>query len=134
MLDFNKNGLFPRLIKVGVIDMPKVINDFIIDGENIIGSYRCASNSVVFTNKRIIVINHQGITVVNSNGVVGKKQDYTSIPYNIIRTFSLETSGFTDQEAKLEIYINGIGNIKFCFAQDTDTKEICKSIAQCTII
>lgn len=133
MLDFNTNGLFARLIKVGVIDMPKIINDFIIDGETIIGAYRCTSNSVVFTNKRIIIINTQGITVVNAKGVVGKKQDYTSIPYNIIHTFSLETSGFTDQEAKLEIYINGIGNMKFHFTQDTDTKEICKAIAQCTI-
>lgn len=40
---------------------------------------------MVFTNKRFIAVNVQGLT--------GKKQDYTTISYKNINVFSIETSG-----------------------------------------
>ena len=62
-------------------------------------------DQLVFTNKRIIAANVQGIT--------GKKVDYTSIPYSKIQTFSVETEGVMDLECELEIYISSIGKIRF---------------------
>ena len=70
MIDFNSEGFFARLKKVGNEDFGKIINDFLIDGETVIGAYKSVRDGVVFTNKRIIAINVQGLT--------GKKQDYTS--------------------------------------------------------
>ncbi|MBR5143437.1 MAG: PH domain-containing protein [Clostridia bacterium] len=121
MIDFNSNGLFARLRKVGLEEFGRVINDFMIDGEAVIGAYKSVRDGVVFTNKRIIAINIQGIT--------GKKQDYTSIPYSKISTFSLETAGVFDLDAELEVYISGVGQVKFQFTQGTDVKEICKAIS-----
>lgn len=121
MIDFNSNGLFARLRKVGLEEFGRVINDFMIDGEYVIGAYKSIRDGVVFTNKRIIAINIQGIT--------GKKQDYTSIPYSKISTFSLETAGVFDLDAELEVYISGVGQVKFQFTQGTDVKEICKAIS-----
>lgn len=125
MIDFNSNGFFARLKQVGNDTFGKIINDFLIDGETVIGAYKSVRDGVVFTNKRIITINVQGLT--------GKKQDYTSIPYSKISTFSLETAGFFDLDCELELYMSGIGRVKFQFTGSTDVKAICKAISTYTL-
>ena len=125
MIDFNSNGFFSRLRKVKKDEFGSIITDFLIDGETIIDSYKSVRDGVVFTNKRIIAINIQGLT--------GKKQDYTSIPYSKISTFSLETAGFFDLDSELEIYLSGVGKVKFQFTDSTNVKEICRSISKYTL-
>ena len=125
MIDFNSNGFFARLKKVSPSDFGNIINEFLIDGENVVGAYKSVRDGVVFTNKRIITINIQGLT--------GKKQDYTSIPYSKISTFSLETAGFFDLDSELELYLSGVGKVKFQFTGSTDVKEICRYISEYTL-
>ena len=125
MIDFNSEGLFSRLKKVDNGEFGKIVNDFLIDKEYLIGTYKSLRDGVVFTNKRIIAINIQGLT--------GKKQDYTSIPYSKISTFSLETAGIFDLDSELELYISGVGKVKFQFIGNTDVKAICKAISQYTL-
>lgn len=125
MIDFNSEVFFARLKKVNSNEFGNIINDFLINGEFVIGAYKSVRDGVIFTNKRIIAVNVQGIT--------GKKQDYTSIPYNKISTFSLETAGFFDLDSELEIYLSGVGKVKFQFTGNTDVKEICKAIATYTL-
>ncbi|MDX1428611.1 MAG: PH domain-containing protein [Salegentibacter mishustinae] len=52
----------------------------------------------MFTNKRLILIDIQGLT--------GKKQEYLSLPYRHISRFSLETAGTFDLDAELKIWIS----------------------------
>ncbi len=125
MIDFNSEGFFARLQKTNNDIFGNVITDFLIDGEKVVGAYKSIRDGVVFTNKRIISINVQGVT--------GKKQDYTSIPYSKISTFSLETAGLLDLDAELEIYISGVGKVKFQFTGNTNVKEICKAISEYTL-
>lgn len=125
MIDFNSQGFFARLKKVDNSEFGKIISDFLIEGEDIIGAYKSVRDGVVFTNKRIIAINVQGIT--------GKKQDYTSIPYSKISTFSLETAGVFDLDSELELYMSGVGKVKFQFTGSTDVKAICKAISKYTL-
>ena len=125
MIDFNSQGFFARLKKVNDSEFGKIISDFLIDGETVIGAYKSVRDGVVFTNKRIIAINVQGIT--------GKKQDYTSIPYSKISTFSLETAGVFDLDSELELYMSGVGKVKFQFTGSTDVKAICRAISQYTL-
>ncbi len=125
MIDFNSQGFFARLKKVNDSEFGKIISDFLIDGETVIGAYKSVRDGVVFTNKRIIAINVQGIT--------GKKQDYTSIPYSKISTFSLETAGVLDLDSELELYMSGVGKVKFQFTGSTDVKAICRAISQYTL-
>ncbi len=122
MIDFNSGGFFARLKKVKNDEFGKIIEDFLIAGETVIGAYQSVRDGVVFTNKRIIAINVQGMT--------GKKKDFTSIPYSRITTFSLETAGVFDLDAELEIYMSAVGKVKFEFTGSTDIKEICKMISQ----
>ena len=121
MIDFDGKGFFARLKRVRDDEFGRIINEFLIDGELVVGAYKSVRDGVVFTNKRIITINIQGIT--------GKKQDYTSIPYSKISAFSLETAGVFDLDAELEIYMSGVGRLKFEFTGDTDVKAICKAIS-----
>ena len=121
MIDFNGSGFFARLKKVNNSEFWEIISSFLLNGEEIIGSYKSIRDGVVFTTKRIIAINVQGIT--------GKKKDFTSIPYNKITTFSLETAGVFDLDAELEIYMSAVGKVKFEFTGTTDVKEICKIIS-----
>lgn len=122
MIDFNANGFFARLKKVDNDTFGAMINDFIIENEFIVGAYQSIRDGVVFTNKRIIAINIQGLT--------GKKKDFTSIPYSKITTFSLETAGVFDLDAELEIYMSAVGKVKFEFVGSTNVMEICKMISQ----
>ena len=121
MIDFNQNSFYSRLKKVDDKAFGNVIDDFMVDGEEIIGTYQGMRDGVVFTNKRIIAINVQGVT--------GKKKDFTSIPYSKITTFSLETAGLFDFDAELEIYLSAVGKVKFEFTGSTDIKKICKIIS-----
>ena len=122
MIDFQSGGLFARLKKVDNNSFDKLISDFMVAGETIVGVYQGVRDGVVFTNKRIVTINVQGLT--------GKKKDFTSIPYNKITTFSVETAGVFDLDAELEIYMSAVGKVKFEFTGGTDMKLICKLISQ----
>ena len=122
MIDFQSGGLFARLKKVADNAFGNMISDFLIAGETIVGTYQGVRDGVVFTNKRIIAINVQGLT--------GKKKDFTSITYSKITTFSLETAGVFDLDAELEIYMSAVGKVKFNFTGNTDVKEICRFISQ----
>ncbi len=122
MIDFKGDGFFARLKKVEDGAFGKIIDDFLVAGEEVVGAYQSVRDGVVFTTKRIIAINVQGLT--------GKKKDFTSIPYSKITTFSLETAGFFDLESELEIYLSGVGRLKFQFTGSTDVKEICRIISE----
>lgn len=61
--------------------------------------YKLVRDLIIFTDKRLILIDKQGLT--------GKKIEYHSIPYRAITHFSVETSGHLDLDAELKIYIAG---------------------------
>jgi hypothetical protein len=121
MIDFTNKSL----IKLKPEDKSKgyaAVKELLIDGENVIDSYVSMRDRVVFTNKRIISVNVQGLT--------GKKVDYTSIPYNRIQAYSVETSGFFDLDAELDIFLSGIGKIRFEIRGSSNIVGLCKAISE----
>lgn len=121
MIDFN-NASFLKLRPVNENAFEKMIAPILIDGEEIIGSYQSIRDGVVFTNKRLIAINIQGIT--------GKKKDFTSLPYSKIQAFSVETAGIFDLDSELELWFSGVGRVKFEFIGAADVSYICKMISK----
>ena len=119
MIDF-KNSSFVKLKKASNSAADDIL-PILISGEEIIGCYKGIRDYVVFTNRRIISVNVQGIT--------GKKKDFTSIPYSKIQVFSLETSGTFDIDSELEIYISGVGKVIFEFTGSSDIIAIGKTIS-----
>lgn len=120
MIDF-KNGII-KLKKTdgGLQNMQ--IAPLLIDGETIISTYVSVRDFVAFTNKRLIVVNIQGLT--------GKKKDYSSLPYSKIQAFSVETSGVFDLDSELELWFSGLGKVKLEFTGSCDIIEIGKFISQ----
>lgn len=120
MIDFNNKAIF-KLKTVPNEDGERTVKDIIIEGEKVISSFVSMRDSLVFTNKRIISVNVQGIT--------GKKIDYTSIPYSKIQVFSIETAGTFDLDAELDVTISGLGTIRFELMGQTNIKELGQVIA-----
>ena len=88
MIDF-KNATFFKLKKVENEKAEPLVGPLLISDESIISTYKGLRDQVVFTNKRIISMNAQGIT--------GTKQDYTSMPYSKIQVYSVETVGLGEK-------------------------------------
>lgn len=120
MIDFN-NATFMKLKPVSNNTYAAMIVPTFIPGEEIIGTYQAIRDGVVFTNKRIIVINIQGIT--------GKKKDFTSLPYSKIQAYSVETAGTFDLDSELELWFSSLGKIKLEFVSQANVSEICKMIS-----
>ncbi len=121
MIDF-QNGSYVKLRKVGNGDVGGGLQALLLANENIIGVYKGIRDYVVFTDKRVIAVNVQGLT--------GKKQDYTSMPYKKISVFSIETSGVFDLDSELELYFSGVGKVRFEFTGASDIVQIGKIISE----
>lgn len=104
MIDFENSSVF-KLKPIDVDDVREDFHKFLIDGEMIFAGFKTIRDQVVFTNKRIIAANVQGIT--------GSKVDYTSLPYRKIQAFSVETSGTFDLDSEIEIYLSELGQVRF---------------------
>lgn len=123
MIDF-KN---PEYVKLKRADgsFGVELSPLLVSGEEIVASYKSIRDGVVFTTKRIFIINVQGVT--------GKKKDFTSLPYSKIQAFSTETAGMFDMDSELELWFSGLGKIKLEFAGNTNIAEICKTISTYTL-
>lgn len=86
-------------------------------GERIEKAYRLIRDTFIFTDKRLILIDVQGIT--------GKKVESHSIPYKSISHFSVESAGVMDLDAELKIYISGnMTPIEKTFSKNLNIYEV----------
>jgi hypothetical protein len=122
MIDFENAKLFKLSKHDDESGAAKKIMPILIDGEHIIEAYQTIRDGVVFTNKRVIAINVQGLT--------GKKRDITSLPYKRIQCFSVETSGVIDLDSEMHLYFSGLGKVCFEFSGGSKILEICKCISE----
>ncbi len=115
MIDF-QNGTY---VKLGPVD-PRTLADelqpLLVPGEELHLAFKGIRDSVVFTNRRLISINVQGIT--------GKKRDYTSLPLNKIQAWSVETAGTFDLDSELDLWFSGLGRVRLEFKGSVDIRHI----------
>lgn len=115
MIDFTKKSLI-KLKPISTKEGEDVSKTLLIPNENVTFAFSSMRDKLVFTSKRIISINVQGIT--------GKKTDYTSIPYSKIQIFSIETAGSFDLDSELDVTISGMGTIRFELSSKTNIQEL----------
>lgn len=111
MIDFKNSVLF-KLKPIEISEARADFHKFILEGETIFAAFKTIRDQVVFTNKRVIAANVQGIT--------GSKVDYTSLPYSKIQAFSVETAGTLDLDCEIELYISEVGKVKFDITGEFD--------------
>ncbi|CAL9519034.1 PH domain-containing protein [Streptomyces sp. ICN988] len=86
-------------------------------GEQIHAAYLLIRDTILFTDRRLILIDKQGIT--------GKKTEYHSIPYRSITHFAVETAGHFDLDAELKIWLSSSQvPIQKTFTKGVDIYEV----------
>ncbi|MBE6171067.1 MAG: PH domain-containing protein [Enterococcus gallinarum] len=92
------DGLMGNATQLSSESVSKELQDVLTADERIDLSFKLVRDLIVFTNKRLIIVDKQGVS--------GKKVEYKSIPYKSISRFSVETSGHFDLDAELKIWIS----------------------------
>ncbi len=99
-------GLFSALLgNAGAVDKDSLVKDYgklLITGETVELGFKLIRDTFIFTNKRLILVEKQGLT--------GSKIEYKSITYKSITRFSIETAGTFDLEAELKIWVSSEAN------------------------
>jgi hypothetical protein len=115
-------GLFSNASEVDSKSLQADLQAILVDGENVVKGFRIIRDMFIFTDKRLILIDKQGLT--------GKKAEYHSIPYKSISHFSVETAGTFDMDAEMKIYISG-NMTPFVreFKKGTDIRGVQKMLA-----
>jgi hypothetical protein len=94
------DGMLGNASKISPEKIQEEFRQILAAGEKVEHAYQLIRDFFVFTDKRLVMVNKQGIT--------GSKMDYHSIPYKSITHFSIETAGHFDLEAELKIWISGM--------------------------
>jgi len=115
MIDFTNKSLI-KLKPLSNNEGKNVVKDILIPEEEVAFSFTSMRDKLIFTTKRIIATNVQGLT--------GKKVDFTSVPYSKIQAFSIETAGILDLDSELDITISGLGTIRFELSGSSDIKQL----------
>lgn len=120
-------GLFSALMgNAGVVSQEKLNNEYgklLTEGEEIELGFKLIRDTFIFTTKRLIVVDIQGMT--------GSKTEYLSIVYKSISRFSIETAGTFDLDAELKIWISGEAapSITKKFNKSVDVYDVQKVLA-----
>lgn len=100
------------------------VNGLLIGGKVIVSAFQTVRDQLVFTNKRIIAIDVQGVT--------GKRKSFTTLPYSKVQFFTIQTPGFMELFSDTELLLmfsNGF-TAKFEFRGSVDIGQISRVISQ----
>ncbi|MFC5045804.1 PH domain-containing protein [Aquimarina hainanensis] len=92
------NKLLGNASEVSIDKLQEKYGQLLIEKEEIELGFMLLRDVFMFTNKRLILIDVQGLT--------GSKVEYKFLPYKNISRFSLETAGTFDLDAELKIWIS----------------------------
>lgn len=120
-------GIFNKILgntsEVSVEKLTEKYGRLLAKGESIELGFQLVRDTFMFTNKRLILIDIQGLT--------GSKVEYKSLPYKSISQFSLETAGTFDLDAELKIWISSenIPSVSKRFNKSIDIYEVQRYLA-----
>jgi hypothetical protein len=122
-ISFNKNSVW-NLRQIPIEGVRNEVNGLLIQGEVAVMAFQTVRDQLVFTNKRIISIDVQGVT--------GKRKSFGSMPYSKIQYFAIQTAGFAEIFPDTELFImftNGY-TAEFEFKGNVDIGYIGRMISQ----
>jgi hypothetical protein len=104
-------------------ELNKKYGQLLTENEEIELGFKLIRDTFIFTNKRLIIIDVQGLT--------GNKTEYLSIAYKSIAKFSVETAGTFDLDAELKIWISSEAQpgIRKKFSKEVNVYEVQKVLA-----
>lgn len=106
-----------RQVAVSTEEVAAELAPFLADGERVELAFRLFRDMIVFTDRRLVTIDRQGVT--------GKKVDYRTIPYSSITMFSKESAGILDLDAELKLWVRGLAEpLRFQFTKDAPINDV----------
>ena len=105
-----------NLKEISLRDVRPEIPTLLVSGENMVMAFQTVRDQVVFTDKRIFVVNVQGIT--------GKKVSYFSYPYSKEQYFGIETAGVLDIDSEIIFAFSNGARLQFDFKSKVDISKI----------
>ena len=121
-INFTRESVFD-LRPINISEVRNDIYGLLLEDEEILSAFKTVRDQLVFTTKRIISIDVQGIT--------GKRKSFSSMPYSKIQFFSIQTPGFIELVPDSELFLmftNGF-TAKFEFKGGVDIGEIGRMIS-----
>ncbi len=120
------SGLLGHSSKADVGKLQQEFAPLLAEGEELVAAYRVLRDMIVFTTKRLILVNKQGVT--------GSKAEYLTIPYERITRFSKESAGILDLEAELKIWIVGQKEpIQRTFTRNDNVNEVYQLLSRAVL-
>lgn len=109
------------------VDAEKIVKEYekiLVEGEEVQCAFKMVRDVYIFTDKRMILVDKQGIT--------GRKVEYFTIPYKAITRFSVETVGHFDLDAELKIWVSSASEptVEKTFNKSANVYEVQKVLAQ----
>ena len=96
-------GLFNAMLgNASDVDAEEIAEEYapiLADGETVEAAFKMVRDLYIFTSKRLILVDKQGMT--------GRKAEYRSIPYRAVTQFSVENAGTFDSDAEMRIWVSG---------------------------
>ena len=116
-----KESNFANLKSINQNDIRKEIYDLLVRDEQVVAAFKTIRDQVIFTTKRILVVNVQGLT--------GKKTSYFTYPFSKVQYFGVETAGVWDADSELVLVFSNGGTLSFDFTSSVDIRKISAIIA-----
>jgi len=116
------NAILGNASELNVEELEKDFARVLGESEQISKAFVLVRDLIVFTNKRLILVDKQGLT--------GKKKEYHSIPYRSVTHFTIQSKGHFDLESELTVWLLGEDTpLQFTFYRDTSVLEIQRTLA-----
>lgn len=110
---------------VSECEIPSDVQNMLLANEEAVCAYKTIRDVAIFTNKRLIVRDAQGLT--------GKKVEIYSLPYSSINMWSSENSGkLFDLNSEMELWTRA-GHIKINLQRGIDIRKLDNLIAQAVL-
>lgn len=117
------DGLLGNASEKDAQELQEELTKVLASTERVERAYVLIRDQIVFTNKRLITVDKQGVT--------GKKAELLSIPYRSITQFSMETTGHFDIESELKIWVRGqTAPIIKTFRDDKSIHDIYRALSE----
>ena len=117
------DGLLGNASEKDAQTLQQQLTKILASDERVEHAYSIIRDQVIFTNKRLLLVDKQGVT--------GKKQEILSVPYRSIEQFSMETVGHFDLESELNIWVRGQTEpVRKTFRNDKSVYDIYRALAE----
>ena len=127
MINFNKNTAW-NLTLINLNSIHNEVAGLMVNGERPLMAFKTIRDQLVFTNKRIISIDVQGIT--------GKRRSFTSLPYSMVQFFAIQTPGFMELVPDSELFLHFTNGFEatFEFRGNVDIGQIGRIISEYVLV